>query len=244
MTQNDTKAVIICPFFNAEKNLKNLTSSIKSQSYENFECFLIDDVSTDNSYNVCKEIIKNDKRFNLIKNNEKQYALKNIITCARNFQNQNNVWIGVVDGDDMLIDKCGFKIINNAYKKGNDVVYTDNVWDVNNINSSKPLPPEGWRNPYDDEWRYSHFRTFRASLLSKIKDENFYDPDGKFVVRGYDQFLMLPMVYLSKGRIKHINKTCYKYNLNSVSIPLNKRNFNEKEQLRNIKFLRGRGFIK
>lgn len=46
---------IIIPIFNAENYLKRMLESILGQSYQKFECILIDDGSSDSSYSICKE---------------------------------------------------------------------------------------------------------------------------------------------------------------------------------------------
>ena len=237
------KPIIITPLFNAEPNLNNLISSIKSQSQKDFKHILIDDCSTDNSYQVAVNLTAGDNRFEVIKNKEKCFALKNIIREAKKYQEDENVWVGVIDGDDEFINNKVFEIFSSAYEEGNKIVYSANKCDINGQNYRKPLP-ESWRNPYYDEWRYSHFRSFKSTLLKQIKEENFLGPDNSSIVRGYDRFLMIPMVYLAREKVKYINEVCYLYKLNSCSIPLNKRNYNEREQLRNVRYLYARGFIK
>ena len=44
---------IIIPIFNAENYLKRMLESILGQSYQKFECILIDDGSSDSSYSIC-----------------------------------------------------------------------------------------------------------------------------------------------------------------------------------------------
>ena len=53
---------VIMPVYNAEKYLDRSISSIINQTYDNLEILLIDDCSTDNSYNILKEYAKKDKR--------------------------------------------------------------------------------------------------------------------------------------------------------------------------------------
>ena len=74
--QNHFKIVV--PFYNVEKWIKICVRSMRVQSYKNFECILIDDISTDNTVEIIKKEIKSDKRFRLVENTEKAYALKNI----------------------------------------------------------------------------------------------------------------------------------------------------------------------
>ena len=64
---NKPKISIILPFYNAEFTLKRALESIKQQTYKCFECILIDNNSTDKSYEVAKEYVNTDHRFILIK---------------------------------------------------------------------------------------------------------------------------------------------------------------------------------
>lgn len=57
---------IIIPVYNAEKTLRRCLDSIESQTYNDWECLLIDDGSTDHSAEICKEYESNDSRFRLI----------------------------------------------------------------------------------------------------------------------------------------------------------------------------------
>ena len=46
------KFKIVVPMYNVEKWVKNTINTIKKQSYRNFECVVIDDISTDSSYSI------------------------------------------------------------------------------------------------------------------------------------------------------------------------------------------------
>ncbi len=54
---------IIIPLFNRENLIMATLNSIKNQSSDNWECILIDDHSTDNSFESVKKAINNDNRF-------------------------------------------------------------------------------------------------------------------------------------------------------------------------------------
>ena len=62
---------------------KSLLSYI-SQNYNNYHCYVIDDISSDDSYQVARSFIKNNDHFTLIKNTEKRYALGNIAHTLNN----------------------------------------------------------------------------------------------------------------------------------------------------------------
>lgn len=54
---------IIVPVYNVEKYLRQCLDSILNQTYQNFECLLINDGSSDNSADICREYVSNDVRF-------------------------------------------------------------------------------------------------------------------------------------------------------------------------------------
>ena len=58
---------IIIPVYNTEVYLKKCLDSIASQSYEDWECILVDDGSNDGSPSICDEYVKNDNRFKVIR---------------------------------------------------------------------------------------------------------------------------------------------------------------------------------
>ena len=64
----ESKALIsiIVPIYNVEKYLRQCLDSIQDQTYQNFECLLINDGSSDNSADICREYVSKDSRFRYI----------------------------------------------------------------------------------------------------------------------------------------------------------------------------------
>lgn len=54
---------IIVPIYNVEKYLRTCLDSILNQTYQNFECLLVNDGSPDNSADICIEYVAKDFRF-------------------------------------------------------------------------------------------------------------------------------------------------------------------------------------
>jgi glycosyltransferase involved in cell wall biosynthesis len=233
------KIVFIVPSYNIEKNIPALIKSIKDQDYNNWSCIIIDDISSDGTWKLLQETLKDDEAFSIIKNSDKKYALKNIIEHARKFENDEAI-IAVIDGDDSLCNSNAASILAGAYGRGNDVVWTAHRWDTNGMNISGPIPNEV--NPYFWTWKSSHLRTFRSSLLRKVSDKNFQDRKGNWFKRGYDQALMLPLMYVASQH-EYVPEVCYLYNIDSSSIPAEERNWCEREQISTINFVRARGFV-
>ena len=64
---NVVKYSIIIPVYNVENYIRDCINSLYRQSYGNFELIVIDDASTDNSFNIIKEFC-HDARLRLFRN--------------------------------------------------------------------------------------------------------------------------------------------------------------------------------
>ena len=76
---------IIVPIYNVEKYLRQCLDSILNQTYQNFECLLINDGSLDNSADICREYVSKDSRFKYFeKENGGVSSARNLgIECSR-----------------------------------------------------------------------------------------------------------------------------------------------------------------
>jgi glycosyltransferase involved in cell wall biosynthesis len=72
---------IIIPAYNVEDWIQNALISVLNQDYDDFECIITDDCSTDNTVQVIKDFIDDNELteyFVLYENVERKYALHNI----------------------------------------------------------------------------------------------------------------------------------------------------------------------
>jgi len=231
------KVVFIIPMYNAAQHIKSLVASLKEQTNKNWEAILIDDMSDDDSIFMANTCSGSDRRFTIIKNEEKKWALRNVVENARKYQD-NDVIIANLDADDSLCNENTVELLLKNYNSNTDTAWTAHTWDINGMNISRALPDN--INPYQFPWCSSHLKTFRSSLLSKVSDNNFKDINGSWFKRGYDQALYLPLLYLSRER-KFIDEVCYLYRINSSSIKT--RDWNEKLQMDTVRYVRARGLI-
>ena len=103
---------IIIPVYNKEKNIARCLNSVIGQTYKNIEIIIVDDCSSDNSFNICKEYADKDSRIKLYKNNKNRG-----VSYTRNFgiDKCNGQWIGFVDADD-YIDRKMYETLYNRCK--------------------------------------------------------------------------------------------------------------------------------
>lgn len=108
---------IIVPIYNAEDYLHDCLSSIAAQSYENIEAILINDGSTDNSYNIAQSFCDKDPRFKLISQPNRgvgaaRQAGLNAVTGE---------YIIHTDSDDLMTDKA-LEYLYQSIEKNNSNV--------------------------------------------------------------------------------------------------------------------------
>lgn len=89
---------IIVPIYNVENYLRQCLDSIVAQTYQNFECLLINDGSPDNSAGICREYVEKDSRFKYF---EKENGG---VSSARNLgiERSKGQYITFIDSDDWV----------------------------------------------------------------------------------------------------------------------------------------------
>lgn len=90
------KISVIVPIYNCEQFLRKCLDSLSNQTYKNIEVIMVDDGSTDNSGNICKEFSDNDKRFIYIRQENSG------VSIARNkgIDYATGEFLGFCDSDD------------------------------------------------------------------------------------------------------------------------------------------------
>ena len=100
---------IIVPICNVENYLRQCLDSILNQTYQNFECLLINDGSPDNSAEICREYVEKDSRFRYF---EKENGG---VSSARNLgiERSKGQYITFIDSDDW-VDSDYLEVLYNA----------------------------------------------------------------------------------------------------------------------------------
>ena len=90
---------IIVPIYNVEEYLKDCLDSIQKQTYQNYDCIMINDGSTDSSREIAETYLV-DSRFRLInQDNQGLSAARN--TGFRNLKEESS-FVAFVDSDDYI----------------------------------------------------------------------------------------------------------------------------------------------
>lgn len=191
------KFSIIMPAHNAEKEIEEAIKSVIAQDYENYEFIIIDDLSTDNTYEIIKKFESENKKIKVIKHeiNKKAGGARNTGIKAA-----TGDYILFLDSDDLLADKEVLKRINSTIGEDiPDIVYLgfESVGEAiqgkfipNAENSVKEKRISTWK--YENVWDVLWNREF-------ILKNNIEFVEGKF----FEDF-----VFYYKGVLK---SNSYKY---------------------------------
>tara|TARA_B100001287_G_C22609342_1_gene494331 strand:- start:185 stop:877 length:693 start_codon:yes stop_codon:yes gene_type:complete len=91
---------VILSVFNGEKHISNAIESVLNQSFEDFEFLILDDASTDNTYNIIKSYQNIDTRIELLKNNSNIGLTKSLNTLISKSKYE---YIARQDADDLSL---------------------------------------------------------------------------------------------------------------------------------------------
>lgn len=111
---------IIIPNFNYEHTLENCLISILNQTYKNFEIIFVDDMSTDNSIEIAKKLLKSPHKIIELKQKRLNGGARNE---AYLHLSDDVDYIYYVDSDDWLCNINCLEKINNKLQNNPDVLF-------------------------------------------------------------------------------------------------------------------------
>ena len=113
---------IVVITYNSSKYVIETLESAKAQTYKNIELIVSDDCSPDNTAELCKEWIENNRsRFVRA---ELVVAQKNSgipANCNRGIKKANGEWIKIIAGDDILMANCIEAMVSFSINSGSQI---------------------------------------------------------------------------------------------------------------------------
>lgn len=175
------KISVILPIYNVEKYLKECVESIINQTigFENIELIMVDDCSTDNSYNIAQEYAKKYENCISIKNEERSGAAGK----PRNegIKIATGKYLMFSDPDDFFALDAFEKMYNKIEEKKADFVISN--WNYADEDGTH------WEKPVFDPHRFNEFKLsihdygdsfyiMNSSMCNKIFNREFVISNG------------------------------------------------------------------
>lgn len=137
-TLDNSLISIITPVYNCSKYVEDTIKSVIEQSFSNWEMIIIDDCSTDDSYDIAKKYSDIDKRIILVKQDANKGCA---IARNRGLDLAKGRYITFLDGDDLL-DKTYLEKQLGLCKNGNPLVSASYRRIANNSITNFIVPEE------------------------------------------------------------------------------------------------------
>ncbi len=207
---------IVVPIYNVENYLRMCLDSIQNQTYQNFECLLINDGSPDHSSKICEEFVEKDSRFKYFeKANGGLSSARNLgIECSG-----GGAYITFVDSDDWLEHDALDRLYGALKKENADIsigrynsydetryVYMTYVTDPDDslevIEGKAIMDREGVEEVRNGNWTVAVLKLFKRELLQDLPF-----PIGKIAEDTYWTWKVL----IRASRIVYLNRCVYWY---------------------------------
>jgi glycosyltransferase involved in cell wall biosynthesis len=231
MQKLNNKFIVVIPVYNGEETIAHALDSVIKQEYEDLGVIIRDDMSVDRTAEMLKDrlgidgirsnyTVFDNRDVIFVRNNKKFYGGGNTYDSAINLVADKSSIVGVVDGDDKLIDRRALTKIGEIYERLDMWM----VWSQHRIKSgidecktgcSTALPPDELIYANRDYWAVSHFRTCRAWLFNQLELADLEDPfcPQSFCKVAADAAFLYPMAEICGNRKSFFLDEClYLYN--------------------------------
>ena len=121
---------VIIPVYNTEKYLKECLLSVRNQIYQDFEVIMVDDGSTDSSYEICCDFSRNDKRFRAIKN---EFNIGPGGTRNNGLKYATGNYVIFLDSDDRFCRDTLLNLMAKTQGNSPDIIIGRMFWENGNV---------------------------------------------------------------------------------------------------------------
>jgi succinoglycan biosynthesis protein ExoO len=210
------RATIIVPTFRAEATLLRALRSALDQTMRNIEIIVVDDASTDSSWDIITKLLSEDSRLRAIRNKQncgKPIGMNRAIALAR------GCWLAVLDADDWYHSDRMSALVTLAEARQADMA-ADNqfFYDASAdkiIGSAWPTGQTDWDLSFDDFLTGSNaYRTFNLGMLKPVLRMDFIRQTGlayEEKARHGQDFFYLLQFYLCGGKAAVTDIAYYYY---------------------------------
>lgn len=205
-----TKFSIIIPEYNSGKKILSAIKSLERQSFNDFEVIIVDDCSTDNSYDEIAEYF-NESNLNVklirAEKNSGPGVVRNI-----GIQNATGTYICFMDADDYITEDY-FESLNAAISVDNDIdlIYFGNYHIIGS--KRREFFPKHYNSI--DEFVARASGALWSFCFRKQLIERFPMPP----IRNAEDIAIIPLCIMSANHIVYCDKALYYYinNIGSLS---------------------------
>jgi len=228
---------IVVPLFNSEKYIEKCLNSILKQSYKRFQVQVIDDCSSDSSYDIATSICQDKKNFKVFRNNRRLGALHNIFNLLNTRIKEPSKTIDlIIDGDDYLYSSDVLNIVEEKYMQTNCLITYGSHISSKGVKGKKyPLFIRKFNLFRKYFWYASHLKTYRHDLWLSLNPQDLLNNNHEYFSVACDLAIMFPLLEMAGNRQEFISEILYFYNEDN---PISDHKIRRKEQILAAKEIR------
>lgn len=213
---------VIVPCYNQAQYLDECLQSVLDQTYENWECLIINDGSPDNTEEVAKKWVEKDYRFKYF------YKENGGLSSARNYgiARAEGTWILPLDSDDCISDNYLELAENYFGHKYIKVIYC-NAKKFGLINENLKLKEFSLKQLAIENI------IFCTAFFRKAdwKKANGYDEN---LISGYEDWEFWINILKNDGAVLKLEQFCFFYRIKVESMLMNLKKFNDQDIIQYI----------
>ena len=211
------KFSILIAHYNNWNYFQECYQSIKNQTYHDYEIVIVDDCSTDDSYEKFTELSRKDDKIKLFQNSENK---KVGYTKRRCIDEASGEICGFLDPDDM-ITVSAIEEVMNCYHSNPHIISTyskiklinEKSEEIGEFKNTLKIK-NGDKLFFNINFEVAHFFTFKKEFYNKTEGIN------SFLIISEDQDLYLKLYEV--GEFYFIDKIQYLYRIHDKGISQNK----------------------
>ncbi|TDE28049.1 glycosyltransferase family 2 protein [Flavobacterium ranwuense] len=204
--ENNKFISIILPVYNGEKYLADSIESCLNQTYRNLELIIVNDCSTDNTFDIANRYAAADDRIRIINNKENKKLPASLNIGHKECKGDFITWTS----HDNLYELNALEVLlNEILKENTDIVYSDFVLIDGRGDKLREVQLPGIENIIFGNFIGTCF-LYRKEVYQRNNGYN----DFFFLVEDYD-FWLRSVLHSSYS---HVKKTLYYYRKHSESL--------------------------
>ena len=223
------KVSIIMPCYNSEKYIEKAIQSVLEQTYRNFELIIIDDDSTDKTWEIIEQYAKKDFRVICTRKSENEKGISK--SMNKGIEMARGKYITRMDSDDIIIpekilrqvqfldenEEYGICSVNIAMMDNLGNIYNENVYPEQKVPSEWTFL---WTNPVPNApcmYRTNIIKDNNITF-SNLRTAEDYDFLEKLITKTKVYMINLPLYYYRYNEKSTYNKNRTETFKNSLNI--------------------------
>lgn len=223
------KVSIIMPCYNSEKYIEKAIQSVLDQTYRNFELIIIDDDSTDKTWEIIEQYAKKDFRVICTRKTENEKGISK--SMNKGIEMARGEYITRMDSDDIIIPEKIFRQVQFLDKNEEygvcsvNIAMMDNLGNIYNENvyPEQKVPSEWtflWTNPVPNApcmYRTNIIKDNNITF-SNLRTAEDYDFLEKLITKTKVYMINLPLYYYRYNEKSTYNRNRIETFKNSLDI--------------------------